>query len=213
MKEENAIQIELNEYFARKSTVKGSLAVATVLLAAAEALLLFGKTATVVGTAMGVLLLAFLWLIAMCFFKHNVNGMQCALGAFLATQLVYYINAAATIGRIAYLPLICSVLVFVTHQFLVAQHKGKSNMLFINQLAGALFILLGCVLNCVIPLASGDLSSIGHLAVNLFTAAAMNMIITIETRINEYKTQRDALTSAGEWNDEAKAKLKKEIFG
>lgn len=214
MKEES-VQVKLNEYFARKNGVKANLAVTTILTVISVIFFLVAKTATA-GMVMRILLLVFVWLAAACFFTHNVNGMQCSLGAFLGGQVFLFVYASGLAGLIGTtcVPLVFSVIAFITHQYLIAQRKSKGNALFINQLAGAIF-MLACVVNClVILIADGfDSFALARMFGNITTAAAMNLVITIETRINEYKIQRDAMTSAGQWNDGAKEKLKKEIFG
>jgi len=212
MKDES-VKTKLNEYFARKSAVKGNLIIATILAIVAVVICIangHGMTDIV----MKVLLLAFLWLVAMCFFKHNVNGMQCALGAFLGGQILFFVYASSIFTWAACLPTAFSIIAFITHQYLIAKRQSKGNALYINQLMGALF-MLACVVNAVVALVTCGFTAeaINRILFDLFTAAAMNLVITIETRINEYKIQRDALTSAGKWNDGAKAKLKKEIFG
>jgi len=211
MKEES-VQFKLNEYFARKSAVKSNLIIATVL--SVVGIMLTCVAAHSVATiVMKALLLVFLWIVALCFFKHNVNGMQCALGAFLGSQILFFTYVTSNIGWGVVLPLAFSVLAFITHQYLIAKRQSKSNALYHNQLVGALF-MLACVVNVVVSLVTCGFKHEAMIRIfgDLFTAAAMNMIITIETRINEYKLQRDALTTAGKWNDGAKAKLKKEIF-
>ena len=211
---EESVQAKLNAYFARKSAVKGNLAIATILSIISVICSAVAKI-DAPGIAMRILLPVLLWLAAICFFTHNVNGMQCSLGAFLGGQMFLFVYASGLAGLIGtILPLVFSVIAFITHQYLIAQRKSKGNALFINQLAGAIF-MLACVVNClVILIADGfDSFALARMFGNITTAAAMNLVITIETRINEYKIQRDAMTSAGQWNDGAKEKLKKEIFG
>ena len=210
---EESVQAKLNAYFARKSAVKGNLAIATILTIIS---VIFSAVAKIgaPGIAMRILLTVLLWLAAICFFTHNVNGMQCSLGAFLGGQMFFFISVVGKVGWQGALPLIFSVIVFITHQCLIAKRKSSGDALYINQLAGAIFMLV-CVINCLVILISSGFNALALSAIffDIFNAAAMNLVITAETRINEYKVQRDALTSAGQWNDAAKAKLKKEIFG
>jgi len=204
---------KLNAYFARKNAVKGSLVIATMLFIVA--LVLDAISASMdFGDVVDVICLIFFWTVAIMFFKHNVNGMQCSLGAFLGSHVLAYVSMWVEYGWPRFLPAVFFIIVFITHQYLISQRQSKSKALYINQLMGALF-MLGCVVNCVVGLAihGFTINALLRVFYDLFIAVAINMVVTIETRINEYKLQRDALTSAGKWNDGAKAKLKKEIFG
>ena len=211
---EESVQAKLNAYFARKSAVKGNLAIATILAIISVIFCAVAKIGAP-DIAMRILLTVLLWLAAICFFTHNVNGMQCSLGAFLGGQMFFFISVTGVVGwQQPALSLIFSVIVFITHQYLIAKRKSSGDALYINQLAGAIFMLV-CVINCLFLLISDGFNALTLSAIffDISRAAAMNLVITAETRINEYKVQRDALTSAGQWNDAAKAKLKKEIFG
>jgi len=212
MKDES-VKAKLNEYFARKSAVKSNLIIATVL-AIVAVIFAISATGVISGSFITMLLIAFLWIIAICFFRHNVNGMQCALGAYLGSQILFFTMWFSYVGWAACLPATFSIIVFIAHQYLIAKRQSKDNALYINQLMGTLF-MLGCVVNCVVCLVINgfELLALSRIVFDIAIAAAMNMIITIETRINEYKLQRDALTSAGKWSDAAKTQLKKEIFG
>jgi len=213
MQKNDSVKTRLNEYFARKSAIKGNLIVAAIL---AIASIIFSRISddTLAGTTMMLIKIAFLWLTASCFFRHNVNGMQCTIGAFLGSQIFHYIYGVSRAGWAACLPLAFAFVLFITHQYLISQRQSKGNALYLNQLLGALF-MLACVVDGVAALVlhGFEIECLTRILLDIFTAAAMNMIITIETRINEYKIRRDALTSDGKWNDGAKEKLKKEIFG
>jgi len=205
----------LNAYFAKKSRIRACFAVicaAYVLCAVLYGFASFSPMAE----AMELLLMVFLVLIFVCFVRHNVNGMQCAIGAYLGSFLISslsYVGASIETAATAAV-LAVAVLILITHLYLISRRKGNRKALFLNQLVGACYMLV-----CV-GVSVGDLISMGltlpalsGVFANIFFAAAINMIVTIETRINEYKIRRDALTSDGKWNDAAKADLKKEIFG
>jgi len=212
MKDES-VKTRLNEYFARKSAVKSNFIIAVLLYLVDFVFVCLGSAPAVINI-MDMFMPISLCLAAYCYFRHNVNGMQCALGAFLGGQIMDNIYAVTFFHGAAVLPLVFSVAVFIAHQALISQRRSKDGILYSSQLLGALF-MLACVGNCVVNLISHGFGfdTLNAVTFDIFTAAAMNMIITIETRINEYKIRRDALTSGGKWNDGAKEDLKREIFG
>jgi len=213
---------KLNAYFSQKTGIATNFVV--IVVVGILNLILCGMTqCTAFDMMMMALQMVFLALTFVFYIRHNVNGLQCTIGSFLGGQVLYWLYMlnytepeTAQIQIIqGVIMLAMSVLVYATHLALISARQQKGKVLFINQLAGAIF-MLAFVAAALATTATQKEPSLVTLSVIVFyvlCAAQMNFIITIESRINEYKIQRDALTAAGKWDDGAKAKLKKEIFG
>jgi len=160
-----------------------------------------------------VIFVVLLVVLFMAYKKGETNLQKTLLGGLLISLLVMYVEPFAksitnnNVPAIAYYGIGCALIliVFIAHMFQQLDHTGAFASVAVSQCSGLLIVTL---LGWLIYLGVNGNFTLFELFWALSVTATVTFIISIETRIKEYKKIRTEKKAANAWTEEERQKAK-----